>query len=65
MQLVRPGITPSHFDIVDKGIPCLDQRGTITLVVPIVLSMLKECVDDEFMFSAIFSGTKIKIVKLR
>ena len=64
MQLVHPGITLTHYDIVNKSISCLNQRGTITVVVPIVPSILKESIDEELMFSAKVTRTKIKLVKL-
>ena len=43
-QLAQPGITPIDFDIVNEGIPCLDQRGALTVVIPVVPSMLKESI---------------------
>ena len=63
-QLAQPGITTDHFDIVNGGISCLDQYETITVVVPIVPWMLIENIDEELMFSAKVSGTRIKLVKL-
>ena len=63
-KLAQPCITPGHFDIVNEDIPCLDQRGTITAVIAIVPSMLKECINVELMFSAKATGTEDKLVKL-
>ena len=63
-QLVKPCIASNLLNVVDESVPCLDQRGTITFMVPALPSMLDERIDEELMFSAKVTRTRIKLMKL-
>ena len=63
-QLVKPGIAPNIPDVANKCVPCLDQRGTITFMVPAVPSMFEEHTDLEIMLGAKVTRTRVKLMKL-
>ena len=62
-QLVKPSIAPNLPNVVDECVPCLDQRGNITLMVPSVQAMFEEHIDIEIMLSAKVTCTSVKAMK--
>ena len=62
-QLVKPGFESNFPDVMDERVPCLDQRGAITFMVPAVPSMFEEHVDVELMLSEKVTRTRVKDMK--
>ena len=54
---------PNFTNVVDECVPCLDQRGTITFMVPAVPTMFEEHIDVELMLSAKVTRTRVKAMK--
>ena len=62
-QLVKPGFAFNLPNFMDECVTRLDQRGTITFIVPAVPSMFEEHIDLEIMLSPKVIRTKVKTTK--